>query len=266
MEFDQFLAGGIQSTRVLFAGGVDEFVKALHFGDGIAGEGGGIEVGFPAQEQFSELRAPVAQMIVGDDAVSEQARNACEGIAENGRANVADMHGLGGVGGTEINDDGAGAAGFVHQRALAARHTLEGEREGGDFEAEIEKAGAGNFGRFGPFGNVEAGGDIGGELAGIDLAGLGQGDEGAGLVIAEAGVGAGADADGGGIGVGEDGGKGLLEALFKESVEHGGDCGLRIADCGFRGWPRIGGVWSAAIEGVGPRISQRGEAQPKEGV
>ena len=40
LEFDEFVAGGFENRGVLFAGGVDEFVEALHFGDGIAREGG----------------------------------------------------------------------------------------------------------------------------------------------------------------------------------------------------------------------------------
>ena len=57
--------------------------------------------------------------------------------------------------------------GFLDEGACAADDVFEGAGEGGDFEAEIEEAGAGDFGGFGPFGDVEAGGDIGGQVAGV---------------------------------------------------------------------------------------------------
>jgi hypothetical protein len=53
------------------------------------------------------LRAPIADVVVADDAVPEQAQNALERIADAGRADMADMHRLGDIGRTEINDNGA---------------------------------------------------------------------------------------------------------------------------------------------------------------
>ena len=44
---------------------------------------------FPAEQQLSELRAPVADVVVGDDAVAEQPQRAREAIAEDGGADVA---------------------------------------------------------------------------------------------------------------------------------------------------------------------------------
>ena len=55
-------------------------------------------------------------------------------------------------------------------------------------EAEIEKAGAGDLDLFAPLGDVEFGDDVGGQLARVHLALLGQRHQRVGLVIAELGV------------------------------------------------------------------------------
>ena len=54
-------------------------------------------------------------MIVGNDFVAQQAKSAGEAVAENGGANVADMHGLGHVGGAEIDNNGAWLLGLAEE-------------------------------------------------------------------------------------------------------------------------------------------------------
>ena len=107
LEFDEFLPRRLQKFLVGFARGVDELVKPLHFGNRIGLERGGVQMFLPADEQFTELRAPVAEVVVGDDAVAEQSQRALERVADAGRTDVADVHRLGYVRRTKINDDGA---------------------------------------------------------------------------------------------------------------------------------------------------------------
>ena len=220
MQFDQFLARALQGFGVLFAGGVDQFVKAFHFGDGIARQGGGIEPGFPADDQFPKLRAPIAQMIVRHHPVSQQPGNPRQRIAQNRRANVPDVHRLGRVGRTKINDDGAGPLRFLHQRQVAARQAAQRLGDGRDFEPEIQKARPGDFHRLAPLAHVQTGGHIRGQLARIELARLGQSHERIGLIIAETRLRAGAHQHPAGVGVRQDGGHRLLQSLFEQFVKH----------------------------------------------
>ncbi len=51
-----------------------------------------------AVDDHPELRAPVADVVVADHAVAEELQHAVEGVADHGRADVADVHRLGDVG------------------------------------------------------------------------------------------------------------------------------------------------------------------------
>jgi len=97
LEFDEFLPRRLQNFLVGFARGVDKLVKPLHFGNRIGLERGGVQMFFPADEQFAELCAPIADVVVGDDAVAEQAQRAREAVSEDRGANVAHVHRLGHV-------------------------------------------------------------------------------------------------------------------------------------------------------------------------
>ena len=74
-----------------------------------------IEQIFPSVNHHSELRAPIAEMIVADDFVAEESGNPRERIAQENAANVTDMHWLRDVGRAEIDDD-------VGSRRSCARH------------------------------------------------------------------------------------------------------------------------------------------------
>ena len=135
---------------------------------------------------------------------------------------MADVHGLGDVRRTEINDRSVRAGGFLEKEMFAAGGGLQGGGERGGLEAEIEEARAGDFDFLANVGDIEFGDDIGGELARVHLALFGEGHERVGLVIAEFGVGTGADEHGGGAGVGQNGGDGGLQAGFDGFVgKHG---------------------------------------------
>ncbi len=104
LELDEFLLGRVPDGLHGVAGGVDQFVEPFHFADGIGLERVGLQVMLPAEQQHPKLRSPVADVIVGDDAVAEQPQRAREAIAENRRADVANVHRLGDVRRAEIND------------------------------------------------------------------------------------------------------------------------------------------------------------------
>src|SRR6185312_5372412 len=93
LELDQFLFGFFKTRGIGVAFGVDDFVEAFEFGDGVLFERGAIEDLFPAEEQLAELRAPIADVVINDDVVAEQAESALKRVADAGRADVADVHG-----------------------------------------------------------------------------------------------------------------------------------------------------------------------------
>ena len=73
LEFHEFLTGGVPDGFHGFAGGADHFIEPLHLADGIGFQRVGLELMFPAEQQHSELCAPVADVVVGDDTVTQEA-------------------------------------------------------------------------------------------------------------------------------------------------------------------------------------------------
>ena len=69
----------------------------------------------PAHQQFAELRPPVANMIVRNDMMAQQPENPRQRVPQNGRANMPDVHRLGHVGRTEINDHATRLGGFLEE-------------------------------------------------------------------------------------------------------------------------------------------------------
>ena len=58
-----------------------------------------------ALDEDAELRPPVAEVVVGDDRVAEREEEAFDRVADDGRADVADVHLLGRVGRGVVDDD-----------------------------------------------------------------------------------------------------------------------------------------------------------------
>ena len=115
-----------------------------------------VQVRLPADEQFAELRSPIADVIVRDDAMAQQTQNARQRIPQNGRANVADVHRLGDIGRTEVNNNATRPVGFLEeQRAAPGGVCASACRHGGRLEAEIQEAGSGHLHRLAPLGDVQ---------------------------------------------------------------------------------------------------------------
>ena len=95
---------------LVFARG-DQLVEPLHLAQRIAGERLPIQLRLPAVQEHAKLRAPVSEMVVADHRAADEAPDPAEGIAEDGRADVADVHRLGDVGRGEID----------HERARSGR-------------------------------------------------------------------------------------------------------------------------------------------------
>ena len=159
------------------------------------------------------MRAPVADVVVGGDFVAEESGDADEAVAENGAANVADMHWLGDIRGAEIDEDFFGLRGRGDAESRIGGEFGNGGGEKGVVEAEIQEAGAGDIGRGGEEGGVELGENLGGELARVGFFLLGEDHGGVGLVIAEARVG----------GLGDFAARGVEVAGGERGAEAGGE-------------------------------------------
>ena len=73
LEFDQFLPGLLERGGIRLALRAGLFVEALHLGNGVRLQRCAIQSALPLGEQHSKLCAPIAQVIVGDDLVAQEA-------------------------------------------------------------------------------------------------------------------------------------------------------------------------------------------------
>ena len=132
--------------------------------------------------------------------------------------------------------------GLLEKQMFSARRGFERLGERGRLEPEIQEARAGNFHLLAPIANIQLGEHVGGELARIHFARLGERHERVALVIAEFGIGTRTDQNNGGVGVRQDRADGGLELQFDLFVrQHGnylttdGHRWTRISESSLRG-------------------------------
>ena len=97
LEFHQLVADGLLDCRVGLLKGINLAVEADEFGDRGLLKGLLVEEVLPAVDDFSELGAPVTDVIIGDDLMAEMTGDARKGITKDGAADMADMHRLGDI-------------------------------------------------------------------------------------------------------------------------------------------------------------------------
>ena len=154
---------------------VDALVGFEGFGEEFAdlGEVHALEVG-EADDDVGDLDAGVVDVVLDADLPAGfegvGAEEACEGVAEDGVAEVADMGGLVGVDAGVLDEAEAGAA------EVGVLVGGDAANDGGAFEVEVEVAGSGDFdaGDAGKGVGVEGFSKLGGEDAGGFAEALGE--------------------------------------------------------------------------------------------
>ena len=105
---------------------------------------------------------------------------------------------------------------FRKKKMLTPRGTRERLFNGRSLEPEVEKTRARDLDFLAPLAHVQLRDHVGGKLARVHLALLGQRHERVGLVIAELRIGAGAHENRGQVCVGQERGDGGLQTLFEK--------------------------------------------------
>ena len=95
----------------------------------------------------ADLQAPVAQMNVADDVVTEVAVDALDALADDGGAQVADVQGLCHVRPAIVEHDAAGLALTGHAEALALAHLLQMGGQICRLHTQVDEAGLYGLGR-----------------------------------------------------------------------------------------------------------------------
>ena len=93
-------------------------------------------------DQDAELRAPVAEMVVRDHPVSKESVHPVERIADDRRADMPDVHGLGHVGAGVVDDHGMSRAGAGHTQPLVPLDGLQVAGQVLRLEEEVDEPGS----------------------------------------------------------------------------------------------------------------------------
>ena len=214
LQFGQLFARPICQGRIRCGLGLDLFVDALHFGQGVLLIRRPVKKRTIADNQHAELGAPVAQMIVRLHRVAAKTQHPAERVAQDGGTNMTDVHGFGHVGGAEVDDDGFRAGGRVNPQVVVLGDGQQGLPQPVRVKTEIDKARPGNLPACRNLVRVEPRHNGLGQLAGILFAGLGHRHDAVGLIVAEFRVGRGFDYRRGGRPAG--GLNGLCRLFFQE--------------------------------------------------
>jgi hypothetical protein len=124
---------------------VHQFVKPLHLADGVALQRRFIKMLFPADDELAELRAPVADVVIGDDVVPRKAQQTRHSIADDGRTNVADVHRLSDIWSRVIDDESAWSSRWRDAEMLIAQRLGRHARDELRLQAKVDKTRPGDF-------------------------------------------------------------------------------------------------------------------------
>ncbi len=141
-----------------------------------------------AVDDHAELCAPVADVIVADDLMAEEAERAAKGIADHGRADMADMHRLGHIGRGVVDHVGPLLLGWPDAQARIIDGGRKLPHKPIVFHTQVDETRAGHLRRLAQIGHVEPGNNLGGQFWGLLVQLPAQGHGEVRLVIAEAGV------------------------------------------------------------------------------
>ena len=141
LELDEFLLGLGEHGRVGLGGMVAELVETLELLEGFGDKRGRVEVALVGPDEFAELRAPVANVVVANHLRTAEGEEPADGLANDSRTQVADVHLLCRVGRRIVHDPGlalagAGRAGLQVLLRIVGLHPAE---QGSGLEAEVDE-------------------------------------------------------------------------------------------------------------------------------
>ncbi len=133
-------------------------------------------------DEHAERRAPVPDVVLAQDAVAEKAEDPGQRVADDGGAQVADVHLLGHVGRRVVDDDGLRLGRRLHPQALVRCHDGDLRRDEVAGQPQVDEAGPADL-DLGDAGQVGRGGDLVGDGAGRAAQPLAQGQGAVGLEV-----------------------------------------------------------------------------------
>ena len=211
LELDHPCPGLGREVGVALELGVRGGVERVGVGDQQPGFGGVLAHDQQVLDQHPERRTPVADVVLPDDAVAEVLQGADERVADDGGAQVADVHLLGHVGSRVVDGDGLAFLGGYAEAAVEARH-LRGDPLGA--QPDVDETGTADLRLSGDAVEVEVLDDPLGDVSRLVAEHLGQREGRVGLEVGEL-----ARPDDG-VGVGVLSAESLLEGALEPLGQH----------------------------------------------
>ena len=168
-------------------------IEPGELGHGIGGECSLVPVILPAPEDHAELRSPIAQVIVTDHMMAQGGEDPGQAVADHGRADVPDVHGLGDVRRREVDHHRSRTVGSRDPGEAAAEQIGQAAGDPGVVQPDVEETWPGDLGWAGQRLEIHGSGNLSCQNAGIELQRLAQGHAAVGLVVTEFRVVRGAD-------------------------------------------------------------------------
>jgi len=137
-------------------------------------------------DQHAELRAPVADVVDPADIVAARLQQPADRIADDRRADVADVHLLGDVRAGEVDDDRLAHGGGVQTQARVAGQGAQFRAQKAAAHGEVDEARAGGLDPAADVAEIQACEHLPRQFARIALEPLGEAHDAVGLEIAEA--------------------------------------------------------------------------------
>ena len=99
-------------------------------------------------DQHAELRTPVADVVLTDNGIAHKFQHARNAVADDAGTQMADVHFFGQIGRRVVDNDGLRFVGFryTETRVVQGRLNVLGKKFGA--QAQVDKAGAGDFRAF----------------------------------------------------------------------------------------------------------------------
>ena len=160
-------------------------VEPSELGHGIGGVSSLVSGVLPAPEDHAELRSPVAQVVVADDMMAQGLEDPGQAVANHGRADVPDVHGLGDIGRREVDHHRSRPSGGHNSQLPGAQQVGQAVRYPGIVQPDVQKARSRDLGRPRHRLQIHGVSNLRGQNTRVDPQGLGKGHAAVGLVISK---------------------------------------------------------------------------------
>ncbi len=192
LEQNQFALGGLAHQVIRFRFVLNFPINRFEMTKRIEPEFLCIALALVAEQDHAEAGAPIAEMIVGNDLVSQKAIEPRQRIAEDRAPQMTHVHLLRDVGTAVIDDNGLRSRRDRNSKPVIARTLRDLPRKIIGLQPKIEKTGAGDLRLFRDILQVEGLGELDRQFPRIGLRFLGLHQRRVGLEIAMARIEAGA--------------------------------------------------------------------------